>query len=174
MAINRKQVDKYLTEIGCNMNSIKEISKRDIEKRIKEKDTQEWKQSNENKTTLKWYRKFKTKISEIKWFRNDEKYKIMERARSNTLKLSWREKEANDRICKMCNEENEELEHFLLECSKLQEIRNKSLLQRPRVENKEELVIRILSMNDESINREILDIIYEMYCTRKRIIENLN
>ena len=61
----------------------------------------------------------------------------MFRARTNTLSLGWRGTHTNvPTNCPMCGREDEDLEHFILQCSKLQELRIDSIiLQQPYPEN---------------------------------------
>ena len=60
------------------------------------------------------------------------------RCRSNTLQLNDRKRFKNESTkCLACTEENENLEHFILNCTHYQDIRNKSgLFTRPYTENK--------------------------------------
>ena len=58
---------------------------------------------------------------------------IMMKARSNTLHLEWKSWGTDEeKIFKICNEDNEDMEHFLVKCSPLQQMRQQFLeLQRP-------------------------------------------
>ena len=77
----------------------------------------------------------------------------MFRYRTNTLNLNDRKRHKNeDTKCDLCGEENEDLEHFLLECTALSKERNEIIeIQRPRIENKNDLLSQILFGNDINI-----------------------
>ena len=72
-------------------------------------------------------------------------------SQSNTLKPNWRELGTElSKICKLCNEGIETLEHFLIDCNRLQELRSGYLvLQRPTVQNKNELMASVLLLGSE-------------------------
>ena len=92
----------------------------------------------ETKSTLDIYKSHKKVIEEERWFRNGIKYNIMKKAKSNTLKLGWREWTVQEnKICQLCKIEIESLEHFIQLCTELQHLRNKYIqLQLPMNENK--------------------------------------
>ena len=98
-----------------------------------------------SKTTLSLYRTRKSRVKEEKWFHNEKKCNIMMRARSNTLSLGWRKfGMEEEKKCKLCQKEEETLEHFLVECIKLQETRSRYIeLQRPNTENRKNIMIMI-------------------------------
>ena len=63
----------------------------------------------------------KQHIKEKKWFKNGAKYLLMKKARSDTLKLGWRNWAIDEeKICKLCGHEIETNKHFLLRCFKLE------------------------------------------------------
>ena len=99
----------------------------------------------------------------------------MMRTRSNTLKLEWREWLTEDgRQCALCGEAEETLEHFLLECWRLQDVRNKYIeLQRPMNEDKEIVMADVLLYNESEWTRKeyFVDMLYELWRERKRNIE---
>ena len=96
---------------------------------------------------MKRYREEKQKIEEVKWFKNGYKFSVMMQARSDTLLLGWRDfKDEKGKLCKLCNQMVvETLEHFLIKCPGLQEVRNKYVfLQLPRQEDEEALIKMML------------------------------
>ena len=71
----------------------------------------------QNKSTLTMYR---NNIQEKKWMKNGQKCSTMMKIRSNSLKLRWREfNNAADKFCNLCSTEVGTLEHFMLDCIKL-------------------------------------------------------
>ena len=131
-------------------------------------------------STLAMYSQFKKHPQEVKWFRNGQKYFNMMRARSNTLKLGWREFESDeDKICKICSENKvETLKHFILDCPGLQNTRNKFiLLQLPRIENSDNILQKILLYecnNEETSSQQMIEIVNVLWQKRNKLLENIS
>ena len=70
----------------------------------------------------------------------------MLRARTNSLKLNWRNRFTNNlECCPVCKQESEDLKHFLLLCPKYSTIRSQyEILQQPYNQVTEELIIQLL------------------------------
>ena len=166
-----KKVKDYMIRLNLNIATIIGESKEQLKKRIEDWDTKEWRTELESKTTLYKYRS-KKDICEESWFRNGEKYSIMMRARSDTLKLQWREwATESGKMCRMCKTQVETLDHFLVDCSKLQETRMKYIeLQWPKGEKVDELINRILLLDER--NREnseyYIDMLWDLWMERKK------
>ena len=96
------------------------------------------------------------------------------KASSNTLRLRWREwGTVEEKICILCRDGIESLEHFMLECVALEYVRSRySELVRPRMGNNEQLMVKIL-MFIESDRAPIyhVDLVWELWRERKRLIE---
>ena len=97
------------------------------------------------------------------------------RARSDTLDLAWRDWSIHaNKICKLCDLEVETLEHFLIDCSKLQTYRNNYIcLQHPRNDNQSYLIKEVLILTSEYEYPPIyfVDLIYGMWIKRKELLE---
>lgn len=95
------------------------------------------------------------------------------KARSDTLPLGWRNWEVEEeKICALCRVENETLLHFLLNCNKLQEERNKCIeLQRPVTEDTTEITRRLLLLTDSDITDKeyYIDIVWCLWKRRKQL-----
>ena len=121
-------------------------------------------------STLSRYRNFKDSIREVKWFKNGHKYSLMMKARSDTLKLNWRNHgfDENDKKCPLCKEQTETLQHFLLDCHQLQEARNKYLvLQKPRIEDEEKIMNKMLLLKEDDTDHEYyLNMIKHIWAVR--------
>ena len=127
-----------------------------------------------NKTTMEIYRKCKVEVREEKWIRNGYKFEIMNKVRSNTIKLQWREKEEKEKICKLCKLEKETLHHFLIDCVVLQDIRNECIeMQRPRVENELDVIKKLLLFEKSNSYPTMyyIDLVFKMYEGRHKILE---
>ena len=128
----------------------------------------------EKKSTLKLYRIDKKEVGEEKWFKNGKKWTIMMKARSDTLKLRWREWGVNEeKECLLCRGGIEDLQHFLLDCVKLENVRSKYLeLMRPRREDSE-LIMRIILMMNGCDRQPVyyVNLIWDLWRERGRLIE---
>ena len=102
---------------------------------IRKYDELKWREDISEKSTLYIYRRFKTRIEEVKWFDNSTNSNIMMRARLNVLRVMSRCYGSDGLLklglCLLCGVE-ETLEHFLLWCGACDKIRSKCiLLQQP-------------------------------------------
>ena len=140
-----KKIKTYMKTMNVNLNAIEEMSKQKIKEKINQIDTDNWKAEMGEKETLKIYREYKEKISEIKWYDNTLETKLIIKARTDTLELNWRNKHKGKDVKCICNYEEETLEHFLLDCEIYSEIRKKyNFMQQPYIENRKELLANIL------------------------------
>ena len=169
-----KKIKLYMDKVEMTQEQLFTMSKEQIKKKIDEWDTLQWKEGMELKSTLEIYRDYKTNIKEETWVLNNNKVNIMMRARSDTLKLNWREFGTESaKICKLCNEENETLQHFILDCDRLQEVRSGYLeLQRPVVENKKSLMASVLLLNvmGDRNPEFFIDLLWVLWRKREQII----
>ena len=170
-----KIVCRYMSNL--NLENIFFLSINLIKNRINEFDTNRWKEEIAEKTTLTRYKNYKNNIEEIKWFKNGFKYSLMMKARADALKLNWRNhRDEANKICDLCKEQIETLEHFLIDCNKLQLIRNKfSILQRPMNNNKESIISKLLLLDfeDDNVNYYI-NILSQLWITRNNILNSTN
>ena len=76
-----------------------------------------------NKPTLQWYREAKLYIGYDNCYRNNRNYEYLTKARTNPLQLEeqlGRGRRDYDKTCKLCGQEEENLEHFMVKCPRLQ------------------------------------------------------
>ena len=100
----------------------------------------------------------------------------MMRARSDTLRLGWRDFGTEQaHICRLCGESAETLKHFLLECKELENTRKTCIkLQRPREEDEEKVMSAFLLFNKEdNSTEEYINVIEEMWKQRKNLMNQL-
>ena len=171
------KVEEYMREIGIDYKFIQDMKVNEIKGKINEWDTREWINGLNTKSTMKLHRRFKNEIREEKWFRNGYKWSIMMNARADTLKLRWREWMTSDgKVCTICRSSEETLEHFILDCQGLQEVREKYIeLQRPMVEDREEVMANVLMYDKCSWTKKeyYVDMIYELWNERTKRIGSL-
>ena len=159
--------------LNIDIEKLKEESRGSIEERIRKWDKEEWRKDMETKSTLEIYRRNKRDIREVDWFRNGRKYSVMIKARSNTLRLNWRERQVENKVCLLCRKEAETLKHFLMDCEVLQGMRNECVwLQLPRIEKEDEVMERMLLFSESAASdtMKMLNIVDRMYSSRNKIV----
>ena len=140
-----KRLRNDLKEVRMSVKDLQEMNKTGIRKRVREIDKEEWQMELEKLSSLKIYRENKNKIEDEGIYENSEGSMYLCKARTNSLELNSRTHflRNGNRICDLCEEE-ETLEHFLLDCEKLETKRNYKLLSRYRKESKEETIGSLL------------------------------
>ena len=156
--------------LKINFNDVMNKNKNEIIKILNDFDNLEWKEKMINKSTLSLYSQYKLNIEEESWYRNGFKYSIMMKVRSNSLKLNWRNWGfEQQKICSLCNEGIETLEHFIILCHKLQSSRNKYIeLQKPIKEDNRKTIasVILLDENREQSNEYYINMIYHLWLIR--------
>ena len=110
-------ISKYNNLLNITEGEQMEMTKEDIKRRVYEFDGLRWRQEMGEKTTLTLYSRHKTEIRQEEIYENDWSSVLLFRCRTNTLKLNWRERfTGGDTRCKNCYNEEESLEHFLVDC----------------------------------------------------------
>ena len=163
-----KDLIKRANVTGIDISNLREIGTEQVKKMISKWDTECWREEMEKKSTLEIYRKFKVEIGEVSYF-NDEESRIYFQVRTNTLKLNYWRRHTDRKIeCELCGGEKEDLEHFLLDCTELEEERREIIkLQRPQEEDRQRIIGELLFGygNNERQN------IYNMWHKRNKIID---
>ena len=80
-----------------------------------------------NNPTLKWYKEVKLYIGYDSCYRNNRNSEYLKKARTNSLQLVehlGRGKRNYDKTCKLCSQEEEDLEQFLVKYPMLQSKRD--------------------------------------------------
>ena len=76
--------------------------------------------------------------------------KLLFKARSNTLNLNIRKRhQKGDTSCVLCEDEKEDLIHFIVNCKELENTRNNEIVKEAYDANKEQMVGKILHNNDK-------------------------
>ena len=145
------------------------MKKEEISTRIKTWDSNKWKQEVKNKKSLKIYCKWKEDIrAEEDLYDNRPASEIMYKARTNNLQLQDRKRhQGGDTKCIMCDEETEDLEHFMLWCTAYTKVRSDDTnFQRPYIEKTEDLLGYLLYQ--EEIRKETKETIYKFWKIREK------
>ena len=108
-----------------------------------------------NKKSLEYYRSYKKEIKQEMEYENNKKTDLWFRARTNCLYLGDRNR--NDKSCKLCGSDLEDLEHLLLHCPKLEDTRRESTyLQRPQAENNRDTIMLFLYSSEHIEHRKTM------------------
>ena len=113
-----KRILRYMEMVNVSqIIELRSMSEREVSKRVDEWVHGEWRSEINEKSTLAIYRNFKQQRKEEGFCNNTMESVLLFKARSNCLKLNWRNRFLGGDIgCKLCGEREETLEHFLLEC----------------------------------------------------------
>ena len=104
-----------------------------LKKIIRKYDDDNWNLGLIRKLVLRFYFKEKQFVGYEFCYRNNYNSKLYARARINTLQLEehkGRGKESYDTTCKLCGDEEEDIVHFTVKCSKLEQKRDCKLVNR--------------------------------------------
>ena len=149
------------------------MSKNAIKKKIREMDNRKWKKDIETKTSLTMYKKHKTEIKEESIYDNRLATKIWFGSRTNTLEINIenRHRENKNTKCDLCGKEDETTIHFILECEKLEDKRNKELIRKYTQTEKEDTLAKILFSKDDT--EEIKYMLENLWRKQTRIKRNI-
>ena len=147
------------------------MKKEELNKHIASWDSEKWKEEVKGKTSLDIYRRWKQKVKEEDVYDN-----TTVSARTNMLPLNTRKRFIKESTkCDLCQGENEDLRHFLLECTGLSDIRKRNLaLQQPYNEDEDEVIMMFLFEEDRRKMEERKTDLYSMWKLRKRKQRELN
>ena len=140
-----KTLSEYLRKFDIQFEELETMSKGRIKGTAKEWDSNKWKKELGEKSSLRTYRTYKLEIKEGKFYNNRDSSKYLFQARTNTLPLNTTKRHTGgDTKCELCNYENEDLIHFLIDCKGLEHKRNINLIQKNLNMDKEKMVGNIL------------------------------
>ena len=158
---------KYMDKLKIKESEIKNMTKAELKKQAVEWDRRKWEEEKQAKTNINMYNKGKICIEEEQIYDNTPASRILFQARSNTLPLNTRKRFKQEQTnCELCQDDDENLEHFVLKCPAVSEVRKTSLkLQQPYKEDKEQIIQEFLF--DQSKDREeSKEILYKMWKLR--------
>ena len=172
--IFNKTLSEYLKKLNINFDEISILSKVNIKKRAREWDTEIWKEDMRGKSSLKIYREFKLKIKEEKFYDNRDSSDYLFQARTNTLPLNTAKRHTGgDTKCDLCNNENEDLIHFLIDCEGLEHKRKKEIMEKNKSQNKETMAGNMLfGKGDKEEIKSMIDLMWKFRLGKKIGNEN--
>ena len=121
-------VNGYMKLINVrNMEELHQINEEKIKERVRKWGEKKWRKDMEGKSTLNMYFMNKKEIKEENIYDNTFKSRLLFRCRTNSLQLNWRKRfNGGEEKCEVCLQgESETLQHFLLYCEGLKDIRTK-------------------------------------------------
>ena len=158
-----REIRGYMVELDIGsldmLLSLNEIS---LVNMIRSYDSNKWLEDIRRKSTLSIYTLNKTTIKEEIMYDNSFESTLLFRCRSNTIKLNWRNRfEGGDIQCRACNSgEEETLEHFLIRCEGLSNVRRRYGVQ-------ERDIADLLGFNDAMTPEIVKNMIGELWRERK-------
>ena len=167
------KLNQYLREIGLEYGDIVRTSGREIKKRVRRLDTEKWERELESKETLGLYRKYKGIIKEERIYDNRYSSELLYGARANALGLNdWKRHQGGSMRCDLCGCEREVLIHFLMECEKLENRRDRTFLRGLGGEANEDTVGKALFETEGEDLERVKRMIQDLWFTRKAMIGN--
>ena len=163
----RMSSERICSKYSLDKEQIENYKKEEITKKVREKETKNWRDEMATKSSLELYRKHKTEIKQEEMYYNDRKSEIWFRLKTNCL---FFKKKNNPNLCELCGKENEDIKHFLLSCDKLETIRNQYIgLQRPHIEDTDKILIELIYNKEDAEDKK--DLIEKMWNKRRFIIQ---
>ena len=154
-----------------NENQVINKSEEWLKEKINEYDLEKWTKEMASKSSLELYRESKKEIKECS-YKNDEASIFSFKLKTNTVNLGDRKRfKKEDTSCRLCEEPNEDLQHFVTTCIALQEERQKILnLQLPQEENKKELTRKVIF--EQENHKELLQM-FQLRNKKLKILEEV-
>ena len=135
---------EYMKEIRISDEDLNEMNKLEIKDRVRERDTEKWKEEISKKPKARLYKEYKGEIKEEKIYDNTFASELLFGARSNSLNLNDTRKHSGGVvICDVCGEEEEDLIHFMVRCGGLEGRRDRRLMDKFRGKNNTETTGRL-------------------------------
>ena len=151
-------INRYRLELGLTWKKLETIDKASLKKIVRQYDDNCWIRGLANKPVMRFYIKEKRSIGYDFCYRNSYSSKLYARARINALQLEvhkGRGKEHYDTTCKLCGEGVENIVHFIIECSKLEQKRDYKLIDK-KIRNPEDKMGELLFRNKNHIEVSIM------------------
>ena len=127
-----RAANTYRSKLGILWEELNNMDRKKLKNQIKEWDTQQWMEDMLSKPTLQWYKEGKIHIGYDNCYRNNRRSEYLAKARTNSLQLEEHLGRGNtnyDKTCKLCHQEEENLEHFMVKCPTLKYKRVMNLIE---------------------------------------------
>ena len=168
-----KRLEEYLKIIDLKYEDIISMSQKDIKQKIKKRDNELWEKDLTEKASLNRYRKYKTKIKQEDIYNNKYESVLLFKARTGTLELNIEKRhKGEDTTCDLCKTGDETDIHFILECNKLNDKRDKKIIEKYKGESKEETIGKML-FSKKGIDK-VKNMLSSMWRKRELIRKKIN
>ena len=125
---------------------------------------------------MKWYVEAKMRIRYDNCYTNKITSQFLAKARTNSLKIrevigrtTESKKKKFDTTCQLCGKEKEDLEHFIIKCEKLEESRNKKIMEKAKKVKEENRLAYILFKSKDW--EETGNMIFKLWHLRKILLK---
>ena len=163
-----KIVKQQSEELQIDKEELIRLQKGELKKKVYAWDTEKWRQELEKKKTMLIYKEYKKEIKEEE-YENDLESTLWFKARANCLKLEDKNRQTS-KECKLCGKEIEDLEHFILKCNRLENIRTEDIrLQKPHNEHTHEIIGEFLFTKEDITRKK--STIKKLWLRREAIIK---
>ena len=167
-----KRLEEYLKLIHLKYEDLIKMSYEEIKRKVKEKDNEIWKKDLVEKNSLGRYRKYKTKIKQEDIYDNRYQSVLLFKLRTGTLELNIEKRhKGEDTTCDLCRTGEETDIHFMLECNRLDDKRNKKLIEEYKGKDKDETLEKMLFRKKgiENVKKMINDMWRKREIIRKKL-----
>ena len=157
----------YRKEVGLSEKR-ESVGREVISEKVRKWDSEKWRSELECKSSLEIYRMSKKVFGDENVYDNRRESVLWCEARLNVMKLECRNRFiGEDTTCKLCGSGDEDLIHFMLICSSLNEERAQiQHLQRPHQENAKEVIDSFLFTSGQLEQKK--KSLWQLYCSRER------
>merc|ERR1711895_2754 len=132
-----------MENLDISWDTLKNMSREELKFRVKDYDTELWKQGLQETKTQKYYILGKEKFGYDMCYRNTYDSTFLAKARLNALKLEdqiGRGKRGYDKTCKLCKLAKEDMVHFIIDCPALETDRNYELIKKTGKSSQDKMI----------------------------------
>ena len=163
-------INRYRTELGLTWERLETLNRATLKKIIRKYDDDSWSLGLISKSSLKFYSKEKKTVGYEFCYRNNYSSKLFARARINALQLEEhksRRMDNYDTTYRLCGVEKEDIVHFIVRCSSLEQKRDYKLVNR-NIKDSEDRMRELLFRNGNHM--EISRMIKNMWELRRKLL----
>ena len=162
----------YLRWIDISYNDLINMTRDQVDKKVKEYDSNLWRKDMATKSSLVLYREYKKDICEEKMYDNRNASVLLFLAKTKGLKLNIEKRHTGgETTCSLCREEAETTFHFLFKCSKLKRKRNKRLIDACVGNTEDQRLGKLLFVKDVE---EVKSMLHDLWQLRYKLTKELN
>ena len=162
------RLKEYMEEAKISDEDLSEMSKAEIKEKVKERDTERWREEIEKKPRASLYKEYKGEIKEEKIYDNTYASELLFGARANSLNLNDLKKHKGGKtVCDVCGEEEEDLVHFIVRCRGLEDRRDKDLIAKFKGDDDRSTAGKILFETRDNDVERVKRMLRNLWSSRK-------